>query len=91
MKHSPLKTDVITIIAYSRLVTKQLNSGECIALHQWANLGLEPLPKLQLKVKQIAAEISAKKWERPELKYDENLYLYFYCTKTLKWINTNIN
>ena len=91
MTHSQLRTLVTEVIAYSRLVTKKLDSGECISLHQWANLNVEPSIQLRNKFNLIVAEIMAKKWIRPMQKYDDNLYLYYFCTKTKKWINTNIN
>jgi len=91
MTHSQLKIYIIEVIAYSRLVSKRLSSGECILLHQWANLEIVPSIELKNKFFQQLLELQQKKWERPEQKYDENLYLYYYCTKTEKWINTNLN
>lgn len=91
MTHSQLKILIVDVIAYSRLVSRRLNSGECISLHQWANLEIQPSLELQNKFFQQLAELQQKKWERPEQKYDDNLYLYYYCTKKEKWINTNIN
>jgi len=91
MTHSQLKILIVEVIAYSRLVSKRLNIGECISLHQWANLEIVPSVDLKNKFFQQREEIQFKKWERPEQRYDDNLYLYYYCTKKNKWINTNIN
>ncbi|WP_372937995.1 hypothetical protein [Seonamhaeicola sp.] len=86
MQHSPTNLEIIEVLAYSRLIAKKLNSGECIALHQWANLGIVPAPQVQIKFKQLLNEIKQLKWQRPLVKYDENLYLSYYCSKTATWI-----
>lgn len=91
MTLSQFKHSILEVIAYSRLVKRNLNRGECISLHQWANLEIKPSLELQQKFNKTLAEIQAINWERPPQKYDDNLYLYYYCEKTKKWINTNIN
>lgn len=86
MRHSRLALQVIDVICYSRLISKELSPGECISLHQWANLGIEPGLELKAKFDKISKEIKLNRWEKPEIKYDDNFYQYYLDANTFKWV-----
>lgn len=85
MQRSQIKYQVREVIAYSRLVANKLDPIECILLHQWAQQNRSPSLMLKNKFNKLLEEITEKKWSSPEIKYDENLYQYYYNEDTLNW------
>lgn len=76
-------TDIIRVICYSRLNGNLLTAGECTALHQWGQLGVEPNEKLQEKYQELKQYIFYLNWEKPEIKWD-NAVLYYFNEHTIK-------
>ena len=91
MLHFPSSVEVIEVIAYSRLKARKLSDGECIALHQWANLKLKPCSLLRQKYQALVNEINRTGFKKPLIKYDESLYIVYYCNNTQRWIRFRDN